>query len=200
MRCHGSHPLLDPLWGNEAMQINHDGAELSRWPKARSIIGNEIVQRYLRVCYAEPHSDYNCGHCHNCMMTETFLRVVGMDKACTTFPPLDLALIDNATIHTSARRNYFDELLAIGESTMFAPDVNEALRRRLARAAAEGIGPDLALPETRQAHAEIGALKADLRRSRAELAGLKASRSWRLTAPLRTANRLARQLWRQVPH
>jgi hypothetical protein len=192
--CLGSHPLLDPLWGHEGLELVHDGCEKSRWPKSRSIIGNEIVQRYLRVCYAKPHTEYNCGRCSDCVLTEVFLRVVGMAGQYITFPPLDLALIESVDIPTSALRNHYDQLLALGESTMLAPDVNEALRRRLARADAEGIGRYVISPEMRRAYSEIGSLKADLRRAQAQLAGLRSSRSWRLTAPLRALNRQVRRL------
>jgi hypothetical protein len=197
LSMHGSHPLLDPLWGHEGMEIVHDGAEYARWPKARQIAGNETVQRYLRVCYQHAQTAYNCGSCHGCVRAMILLRVTGVADRARTFPPLDLAQIADFPVPHGYRRQDLESLLAIGEETMMDPAVNEALRRRLKQAADEGIGPDRLLPELSQAQSKVEDLEADVRRLRADLDAIKSSRSWRWTALLRTATAAARRLRRK---
>jgi hypothetical protein len=69
----------------------------------------------------------------------------------------------------------------------------EALRQRIERARREGLAEDHTPPELRQLRAEAKSLKKDLKRTQGELMRLKASRSWRLTAPLRAASGLMRR-------
>jgi hypothetical protein len=191
---HGSHPLIDPLWGHDALEIIHDGCEYARWPKGRQIVGNETVQRYLRVCYQNPRTEYNCGRCHGCVRAMILLRITGVADRAQSFPPLDLAQIAAMPIQHGSRMQSFESLLAIGEETMIDPAVNEALRVRLQQAVADGVEAEHLLPETRQAQAQIENAKADLRRLRADLDAMRSSRSWRLTAPLRALNRQVRRL------
>jgi hypothetical protein len=194
LRFHGSHPMLDPLWGHETMEVVHDGCEYERWPKAERIIANETVLRYLRVCWTNPRTTYNCGRCSNCVMMMVFLRATGMAEKCLTFPPLDLAQIASVEIATSSVRNYFDDLLLVAEENGLDPALCDALRQRVKRAEDEGIGAYQASPELRRSQAEAAALKLDIKRVGAELKRIKESRSWRLTAPLRSASSLARRI------
>jgi len=81
----GSHPLLDPLWGTEYLEIAHDGCEASRIEKVFRIAQNDIALRLLRVCWQKPDNAYNCGRCEKCLRTMVSLQAVGALNRCTTF-------------------------------------------------------------------------------------------------------------------
>jgi len=92
----GSHPLLDPLWSTEQMELIHDGLEANRLEKIESIALSNIAMRYLRVCFpwTEEGGAYNCGRCEKCVTTMICLRSAGALGRCATFPPqLDLSSI-----------------------------------------------------------------------------------------------------------
>jgi hypothetical protein len=48
------------------------------------------VLRHLRVCHVSPGDVYNCGRCEKCLRTMVALRVTGLDRWASSFPPLDL--------------------------------------------------------------------------------------------------------------
>ncbi|MBC5825228.1 MAG: hypothetical protein GIX02_10465 [Candidatus Eremiobacteraeota bacterium] len=87
----GSHPLLDPLWSTEAVQIIHDGCEASRFQKVGAIAQSEVVRKTLRVCWHNTDGAYNCGSCLKCLHTMALLRAVGALESVRTFDrPLPL--------------------------------------------------------------------------------------------------------------
>jgi hypothetical protein len=79
----GSHPLLDPLWSTETLEIDHDGGEL-RIEKLRAIIQYPEALDRLRVCWEYP-GKFNCGICEKCIRTMLGLRVLGVER-CDAFP------------------------------------------------------------------------------------------------------------------
>jgi hypothetical protein len=79
----GSHPLLDPLWSSEAVQIVHDGGE-TRIDKLRTVVQHPEALARLRVCW-ENLGNYNCGMCEKCIRTMLGLRALGIDR-CAAFP------------------------------------------------------------------------------------------------------------------
>ncbi|MDQ2817033.1 MAG: hypothetical protein M3T49_02315 [Candidatus Eremiobacteraeota bacterium] len=81
----GSHPLLDPLWRTEALQIIHDGCEASRFQKVCAIAQSSVVRKTLRVCWRNPGGLYNCGRCLKCLHTMALLRAADALHFVTTF-------------------------------------------------------------------------------------------------------------------
>jgi hypothetical protein len=79
----GSHPLLDPLWSTEALQIAHDGGE-TRMDKLRTLVQYPEALARLRVCL-ENLGDYNCGICEKCLRTMLGLQALGVDRS-AAFP------------------------------------------------------------------------------------------------------------------
>lgn len=80
----GSHPLTDPLWSNESVEIVHDGAEARRVDKVMAIAGNAPALANLRVCFDDMND--NCGKCAKCLRTMVPLELLGAPAA--PFPPL----------------------------------------------------------------------------------------------------------------
>jgi hypothetical protein len=81
----GTHPLLDPLFGTEALQIVHDGCEATRVEKLRRIARSQVALDHLRVCPVQRGAT-NCGECEKCMRTMTTLRLLGALDRSGSFP------------------------------------------------------------------------------------------------------------------
>ncbi|MBN8281069.1 MAG: hypothetical protein J0M16_10710 [Gammaproteobacteria bacterium] len=65
----GSRPDLDHLWSGGGVHITHYGADKWREEKLVAMGGMAMVHRRLRVCYADPQADGNCGRCERCVRT-----------------------------------------------------------------------------------------------------------------------------------
>lgn len=86
-----SHPLVDPLWSTEAIQIIHDGCEATRFEKVTTIAGDARALPTLRVCWENRNGAYNCGECEKCLRTMAALEILGSLDNCPTFQtPFDL--------------------------------------------------------------------------------------------------------------
>jgi hypothetical protein len=82
----GSHPLLDPLWSTDLTRFEHDGCEATRVDKSAYISNSETAMRWLRVCWVNPSSAYNCGRCEKCRWTMMNLQAAGALGRCRTLP------------------------------------------------------------------------------------------------------------------
>ena len=77
----GSHPLLDPLWGTEALEIDHADCETTRSDKVRLVAGCDVALAHLRVCNKQG-AVRNCGRCEKCIRTAVELRLAGALDRC----------------------------------------------------------------------------------------------------------------------
>ena len=80
----GSHPLTDPLWSNESVEIIHDGCEAKRTDKLRKICEHKSALANLRVCWKDMNT--NCGKCLKCLRTMIPLKLLGVSAI--PFPSL----------------------------------------------------------------------------------------------------------------
>ena len=125
----GSHPLTDPLWSNEAVDVVHDGCEARRTDKIARIAASEAALANLRVCFED--LNVNCGHCTKCLRTMTSLTLMGVKAG--PFPPLPPA----AVLTKSATEHHFERILL--EDNLALPVLGQdpqvaALRKSLTRA------------------------------------------------------------------
>lgn len=81
----GTHPMLDPLWSSEAVELVHDGCEAGRFQKVQALAREPVALRTLRVCYRNNSSELNCGRCEKCMRTMTSLYALGVLDRCESF-------------------------------------------------------------------------------------------------------------------
>ena len=96
----GSHPLLDPMWSTESLQIVHDGNEAGRIEKVALIAQSDIALKTLRVCLDRTDGAYNCGHCEKCVRTMVNLRLSGVPLHRTSFSrELDLDAVANLVLN-----------------------------------------------------------------------------------------------------
>ena len=136
----GSHPLLDPLWSTEEIDIVHDGCEATRPEKTATIAASDTALRYLRVCWQLDERAswegregiYNCGRCEKCVRTMVALRLAGALERCPTFDcGLDLARVAATTPKDSPARRFVQENLNAAERSGADPELVDALRRCL---------------------------------------------------------------------
>lgn len=126
----GSHPLLDPLWSTEAMEILHDGAHASRLDKLQVIAEEPAARRWLRVCWQNRGGSYNCGRCEKCLRTMVALRALDRLADFDTLPhAIDGDAIARVTLPEVAYtwEASLDRLEASGGD----PALARALRRRI---------------------------------------------------------------------
>jgi hypothetical protein len=77
----GSHPVLDPRWSTERLNVIHDGCEMGRIDKVRFVAQSQLVLDTLKVC---PY--YNCGMCLKCLPTIIDLMQAGVLERSATLP------------------------------------------------------------------------------------------------------------------
>ncbi|MGH9050376.1 MAG: hypothetical protein ACRDY4_11650 [Acidimicrobiia bacterium] len=99
LRPLGSHPLVDPLWASERIELVHDGLEANRLDKLRAVADEPAAHTGLRVCVRPEGDAYNCGTCWKCTLTIVGLRVLDLDEKFTSIPHVD----DTVLLHRLAR-------------------------------------------------------------------------------------------------
>jgi hypothetical protein len=85
LRPWGSHPDLDPLYGNESLRIEHHQL-VPRFTKVLGIIHESILMRNLRVC---DYDDDNCGKCPDCSFMRYALTVLNAFDRAPTYSHVD---------------------------------------------------------------------------------------------------------------
>ncbi len=132
----GSHPVLDPLWSTEQLDVVHDGCEMNTIDKTRVIVElkPDLVLETIRPC-AGYGPGYNCGMCIKCMRTMIDLLQFGYLDQCRTLPhEIDVArlrevLRPGGPVHVADFTRRLQALEALG----IAPKVQMVLREHLAR-------------------------------------------------------------------
>ncbi len=192
----GTSRMVDQLWSSERLEIVDDGGRLNREQRIELIADHPVAQETLRVCWENPGGAYNCGRCRKCMLTTIPLEALGVREKFTSFPAeFDLDRIGEFRINSPISLILWEDVL---ETTRRAkrPDL-EAVVEALVQEGKRGFG----LPPTYRGRRAtggrglLGALREADRRStgaeqdaeaaQTQLEAVLASRSWRLTAPLR---------------
>lgn len=109
-----SHPLLDSNYGSHALQIIHQGLDLTRLEKVRRVADWDVALRNLRVCTLNPDTGLNCGICEKCVRTMLELLAVGKLNAAESFPTqhIDPDLLETIKIRDDYVAVWYEELLA----------------------------------------------------------------------------------------
>jgi hypothetical protein len=174
----GSHPLIDHLWGGDAIRIAYDGARFGRAEKVERIADSEVARRTLRVCWENRGEAYNCCRCEKCLRTMVALAALGvLDEFATFDRPLDLEAVTAVVPGKEIERDFWAENLELAQRRGAEPRLLAAIRSALGNAAPP--------PEER-----LAAVERQLASRDAELERVVGSASWRLTAPLRRAKSL----------
>lgn len=112
---HGSHPLTDPLWSSESVEIVFDGAEVSRIEKIKLQLANDpAAMSNLRVCFENRDGKYNCGECEKCIRTKLNLKAAGGLEICGTLDNnIDCKRIKNLKMDECSRTYMVDNYQAL---------------------------------------------------------------------------------------
>lgn len=136
----GSHPVLDPLWSTDRVEIVHSGYGLTRIDKAWIASTNDVALRWMRVCYLPPEGTINCGVCEKCLRTAVNLRAVGALERCQTLPheirPEQLSSLELDPGSQARWQLNLDALRERGD----APELTEAIEAALQRLAGQHAG------------------------------------------------------------
>lgn len=131
----GSHPVLDPLWSGDGMEIVHDGCEATRLQKVLAIAACDTALRFLRVCFENRDGQYNCGRCAKCLRTMASLRLAGVLDRCSTFSaPLEMRAVAQTRVAEQAMAFLHENLEAAetwGDDPVLAAALRESLRHSL---------------------------------------------------------------------
>jgi len=82
----GSHPLIDPLWSVEEVELVHDAIAMDRIERADAVGRFEPAYDALRPCGRTTGALYNCGLCRKCLWTMLMLESSGALGRFTVFP------------------------------------------------------------------------------------------------------------------
>jgi hypothetical protein len=86
LRPWGTHPGLDPLWGNDILSIEHH-LLVPRLKKIMRILSEPALMSRLRVC---DYDDHNCGQCPDCQWMLTSLNVLDAFDLAPTYRKADV--------------------------------------------------------------------------------------------------------------
>ncbi|MEA2398411.1 MAG: hypothetical protein QOK25_1967 [Thermoleophilaceae bacterium] len=195
----GSHPLLDPLWSTENMELVHDGCEATRRHKLRVLADCEPARRWLRVCWENRGGAYNCGQCEKCLRTQAELRLLGLSQAFASLPEIALSDLEQVAIRFGGAP--WRAALRAAEAGGNDPELADVIRGALRRHRLNGApGPDvpsnaatsprlvddLELLATAAATvAERDRLATRVREVEGTLEAIRGSRAWRTATRLR---------------
>ncbi|MCB0967818.1 MAG: hypothetical protein KDB37_13360 [Ilumatobacter sp.] len=94
----GSHPMVDPLWSSEELEIVHHGADSTRTEKLRAVADDPASRRHLRVCFENRDGAYNCGRCEKCVRTAVGVRIAGVEGRFESLPSPSLRQVADVDI------------------------------------------------------------------------------------------------------
>jgi hypothetical protein len=125
----GSHPIVDPLWSTEELEIVHDGCEASRVQKVLQVASSDVALRTLRVCWENRYGAYNCGECDKCLRTMVSLQIAGALDRCATFDrSLDLTVLARLCLPDENSRGFMQENLVVLSARNSDEQLVQALR------------------------------------------------------------------------
>ncbi len=197
----GNHPLLNALWSNGTVEIAYDADRADRWDKLQSLVVSRTALRWLRVCYENPGDAYNCGRCRKCLEVRCYLKAADVLQDCPTFDQtIDLDAVAHMPIETRSILTIRRSLLAAVERLGTQSDFTRAIRASILSSALAHEHAQERLPGLARRQAEIEAQvqhsEARVAKLAARLRTMQTSKSWRLTAPLRSIASAAPRLGR----
>lgn len=142
----GSHPLIDPAWSTEALELIHEGAHLTRFQKTAEIAASPIALNHLRVCWQNT-GEYNCGRCEKCVRTQAALALNGATETPTFATRISAPLVRTVWLQDENAASFVREIVENGPADHpLMPALRDLLWRYQVRALGRAVAP--ALKET----------------------------------------------------
>jgi len=139
----GSHPLLDPSWSTEAIDLMHEGAHLTRFQKTAEVAASPIALNHLRVCWQNT-GQYNCGRCEKCVRTQTALALNGASETPTFATRISPSLVRTVWLEDENAASFAREMVEHGPGDhSLMPALRDLLWRYQCRALGRAFAPSL---------------------------------------------------------
>jgi hypothetical protein len=135
MNPYGSHPMLDPLFGNGSTEVVHD-SPIRRSEKLEGILDAGIGLDQLRVCNVFT-DQVNCGACEKCLRTRTALTLLG-GRSPHLEPIEDPRILRNVRLRHGGYLGAWEENLVLARKAGrkdFAREIRRTMRRLRTREA-----------------------------------------------------------------
>lgn len=145
-----STPLSDWMLGGASFAVVHDGAAYNRLEKVRALLDWDEAMTSLRVCFAGPQRDRNCGRCPKCMLTLLAFEALGAAPRCFDSRPSDTekarwaARFPDHKLFVAEAQALVDEAAARGLRASWVKPMSRRLRVLRAKQAARYLSPTLA--------------------------------------------------------
>jgi hypothetical protein len=130
---YGSHFRTDPLHSSSRVALRDVGMEFRRLQKLRQIAAEPIVQRHLRVCFANLAPTGNCSRCGKCLITRLVLVECGVLDAYEVFEGSASLVRDIDGLPRT--RNLIRSLRTLSTDSRFDPELLRAIRDLVQRSA-----------------------------------------------------------------
>ncbi len=183
---YGGRFATNRLLGHPSFPVRTTGGSHRRIERVAFLADHPALVANLRVCFQEGAAGKNCGRCEKCVRTQLELRAAGIvgPELAAAFPtPMGMADLHSASTTNTAVMSHYEDIAAALPPGDEYVQPTRAWARRHRQAHAERLG----LPMAR-----VAALERQRRDLRAELDDLRASTSWRVSKPIRTAARTLR--------
>jgi hypothetical protein len=122
----GSHPLLDGNYSTSAIEVRHEGFDLTREERIAALASWKDSLPHLMVCAQGPleEGQKNCGRCEKCLRTMVALMLAGSLAPPAPFPlEIDPHLIEEIRVRAGAItfwRNFSEMLRGQGRNDLAA--------------------------------------------------------------------------------
>lgn len=132
----GSHPVIDPLWSTDRLEVSYHCEDHVRQDKVALLADDPLAQRHLRVCFLR-FQEANCGECKKCLRTMALLTLTGrLDRFPTFTRPLDVDLLASHQVEKANELGIVRNALAFAEKVPGHEGIKDAYRRLIADAEA----------------------------------------------------------------
>lgn len=172
------------LLGSPSFPIITTGGTHTRFERTKALLQHPVLRNTIRICNSEGAGGGNCGRCPKCIVTQVAIMALGHDPS-NLFPN---AMTENdiETVHLSIHALIFLEEAtnALASDHHLLPILRSVIARGRRTFAA---GNDHS--EAVDSAAMIADLQSQITDLKQHKTDLLHSRSWRVTAPLRTIRR-----------
>lgn len=129
VRPWGNHSSQNPLLSDRSFPIFATGTGLDRSSKVKAIATNPEILRNIRVCWAFPVKQLNCGKCEKCVRTYLNFKIAGVETVEAISKHLKPSDVSRIKIKHETAKMFYSEILE--NSSTLRPAYRRAVRHAL---------------------------------------------------------------------